>query len=258
MKNKNLSFDEIFLNGDKLFHPGLSVDCVIFGFHQNQLKVLLIKTKNSGKWMLPGGYILKDSGLNEAAQQVLLARTGLKDIFLHQFYAFGDPHRIDYQFNEEFLKYKNIPAEKAQWFLQRFITIGYYALVDYSKTTLKTDAFSEACDWWDLHEIPQLLLDHNQILEKALETLRLQLKNQPIGYNLLSEKFTMPELQKLYETILGKQLDRRNFQKRMLAYGILEKLEERKQGVAHKAPYLYRFHPENYEKALKEGLEKGW
>jgi hypothetical protein len=101
-------------------------------------------------------------------------------------------------------------------------------------------------------------MDHRQILDKALETLRNHLSYHPIGYNLLPEKFTMPELQKMYETILDKQLDRRNFQRKILSYGILRRLKEVKKGVAHKAPYLYSFNLREYEQALKESLQGGW
>lgn len=131
-----------------------------------------------------------------------------------------------------------LPVTPEYWFLQRFITVGYYALVDFSKAVPRPDVTSEACAWWDLQEVPPPALDHHRILQKALETLRKQLHDLPIGYNLLPEKFTMPELQRLYETLLGKKLDRRNFQRKMLGYGILNRLEERKSGVDHKAPYL--------------------
>lgn len=250
--------EEAFKKGGENFHPGFSLDCVIFGFHESTLKVLLLKMKGESLWALPGGFLLKDEEVDMAANRVLQSRTGLENIFLQQFYLFGDPRRNNQEFNREILRKKGIEGESGHWFLQRFITLGYYALVDFSKAHPRPDTLSDACEWWDLDEIPGLILDHNQILEKALETLRLQMSYQPIGYNLLSEKFTMPELQKLYETILGKKLDRRNFQRKILSYGILTRLEERKSGVAHKAPYFYRFNLQKYHQALKEGLQGGW
>ncbi len=240
------------------FHPGLSLDCVIFGFHDTQLKVLLLKMKYTEGWALPGGFVLKDESLENAAYRALKDRTGLDNIFLNQFYVFGEPARADANYNEQLLDNISLdPALKA-FFKQRFITVGYYALVDFSHTVPRPDDISEECRWWNLLEMPPLIIDHDKILNKALETLRLQLRYQPIGYNLLPEKFTMPELQKLYETILGKTLDRRNFQRKILSYGILKKLNETRKGGAHKAPYLYSFDLENYQKALEQGLQGEW
>jgi ADP-ribose pyrophosphatase YjhB (NUDIX family) len=144
------------------------------------------------------------------------------------------------------------------WFAQRFISIGFYALVDFSKAVPTPDIFSESAEWKNLSDIEKLMMDHNQILRKALSTLRLQLNYQPIGFNLLPDKFTMPELQKLYETILDKKLDRRNFQRKILSFGILNKLPETKKGGAHKSPFLYEFNLENYKTALENGLTGGW
>jgi 8-oxo-dGTP diphosphatase len=244
-------------NGSDL-HPGFSIDCVIFGFHANQLKVLLLKMKQADQWALPGGFLYKDEDIEAAAGRILQARTGLRDVFLRQFHLFGHPERSRSGFNGQILQRLQIPARENHWFLQRFITLGFYALVDFSRATPRPDAISEACQWWELTQVPPLILDHDQILTKALETLRLQLDRQPIGYNLLPEKFTMPELQKLYETILGKKLDRRNFQRRILSFGILERLDERRSGGAHKAPYLYQFNRQQYHQALQDGLPGGW
>ena len=250
--------EDLLEKGGEKLHPGFSVDCVIFGFHDNTLKVLLLKMKGEEKWALPGGFMLNEEEVDMAAVRVLKSRTGLDNIFLQQFCLFGSPARCDKSFNRNILQKKGIAANAEHWFMQRFITLGYYALVDFSKATPRPDTLSDAIAWRSLEEVPQLILDHNQILEKALETLRLQLRYQPIGYNLLPDKFTMPELQKLYETILGKQLDRRNFQRKILSYGILNRLEERKSGGAHKAPYLYVFDLKKYNQALKEGLQGGW
>lgn len=232
--------------------PHLSVDCVVFGFHENGLKVLLLKMKHRNEWALPGGFILRHEPVEAAATRVLQERTGLEQIFLQQFHVFSDPGRSEGNTGN------SGGAAQAAWFAQRFITIGFYALVPFDKVKPHPDEISEACTWWDLTEVGSLLLDHNQILKKALEALRLQLHYQPVGINLLPQKFTMPQLQKLYETILGRTLDRRNFQRKMLDFGILERLEERKTGVAHKAPYFYRFNKQRYKQALMEGLEGGW
>lgn len=248
----------ILQKGEELFHPGLSVDCAIFGFHDNQLKVLLLQMKHTDSWALPGGFVYKEEEVEHAAVRVLQLRTGLGNIFLRQFHTFGNPTRSNRQLNRELLVSLGIDAHETHWFLQRFITVGYYALVDFSRAEPRPDATSAHCTWWDLQDMPDLVMDHSHILQKALETMRKQLNDQPIGYNLLPEKFTMPELQRLYETILGKKLDRRNFQRKMLGYGILNRLQERKLGVAHKAPYLYSFNKESYEAALQDGLQQGW
>jgi len=227
----------------------LSVDCVIFGFHENQLKVLLLKWK-VGPWCLPGGFVKKAESLQDSAIRTLHERTALKNIFLQQFYAFGHPLREKGKARDTKLR--------GTWLEDRFVTIGYYALVDYSKVKPHPDMFSDECTWWDIESVPELLYDHNEILTKALEALRLDLHYHPIGYNLLSKKFTMPELQKLYETILAKPVDRRNFQKKILSLKILVRLKERKTGGAHKSPYLYKFDEAKYRKALREGLAGGF
>lgn len=238
--------------------PSLSLDCVIFGFHENQLKVLLLKMKNAKQWSLPGGFVFKNEDVDEAAKRVLKERTGLSKIFLQQFNVFGDPKRSDPNFHRRVLKKDGIELSDDHWLFRRFVTIGYYALVEYSYVNPKPDTFSEFCTWRDIDDLPDLMMDHRQIVDKALQTLRHHLNYHPVGYNLLPEKFTMPQLQRLYETILDKNLDRRNFQRKILSYGILRRLEEVKTGVAHKAPYLYSFDLKKYQRALEEGLQGGW
>ncbi len=248
----------IVQNGSKIFLSSVSVDCVIFGFYGNELKVLLLKMKHAELHGLPGGFILKDEPADAAAIRILKERTGLDTIFLQQFYTFADPKRSDKKVHLNTIKKEGISTDKENWLLQRFVSIGYYALVDFSRVLPAADELSVSCAWQTLHPAPVLMMDHNNILDKALLTLQQQLNNQPIGYNLLPLKFTMPELQKLYETILNKPLDRRNFQRKILGYGILKKLKEVKKGVAHKAPFLYSFDVKNYNIALMDGLGGGW
>ena len=235
----------------------ISLDCVVFGFHANQLKVLLVHLKYSGKWALPGGFVQSNESLETAASRALQERTGLSDIFLKQFQVFSDPIRSNLNPAVKDLQ-ESEGNENLSWFNQRFISVGFYALVEFSKVDPQPDVFSDKCEWKGLDEIGVLMIDHNLILEKALKTLRSQLSYQPIGYNLMPAQFTMPELQKLYETILGKKLDRRNFQRKILSYKILNKLGERKEGQANKAPFLYEFNLGNYQKALKNGLSGEW
>lgn len=239
---------KIFLaKGHKEFLPHISIDCVIFGFHERQLKVLLLKWKEGGSWCIPGGFVRHQESLDASAIRTLKERTGLNNIYLKQFYSFGEPGRDN---SKVLLKRLGV---NGSWLSKRFITVGYYALVDYSKVTPKPDWLTDICEWYDVHKIPKLIYDHNDIVKKALETLQLSLNDVPVGYKLLPSKFTMPELQDLYETILDRKLDRRNFQKKMLSFGVLERLKQRRTGGAHKSPYLYRFDKKKYERAMKAG-----
>jgi len=246
--------EEFCADASKNYLPHISIDCVVFGFHEGVMKVLVLETKNKDEWYLPGGFVLKQEPIENAADRILKERTGLDKIFLQQFHVFGDPHRS----KEHFDMYKDMLPANENWFTNRFLTIGYYALVDFYETTLVQDQFGGMSTWRPLDDLPELRLDHALILKTALDTLRLQLNYQPIGYNLMPKQFTMPELQKLYETILDKKLDRRNFQRRMLGFGILTRSEHLRKGGAHKAPYLYSFDFENYDAALKEGFKGGW
>lgn len=229
--------------------PQLTSDCVILGFHDNQLRVLLLRWKNTPYWSLPGGPVRQSESVDAAANRILQERTGLDDIFLQQFHVFGEEVRYSREDIQEKLKQVVDPAI---WY-KRAISIGYYALVDYSRVTPAPDAYTDECRWWDIREIPPLLFDHNNMIEVALESLRRQLSWQPIGYNLLRDPFTLPELQRLYETILGRNLDPRNFQRKMLRLGILERQEARRRGGAFRSPYLYIFIKDKYEAVLKEG-----
>jgi 8-oxo-dGTP diphosphatase len=232
-----------------IYIPNLSVDCVVFGFHDTTLKVLVTRLKEVDLWALPGGYVLKTENLKEAANRILFSRTGAENIYLQEFKVFSDLNRSDGIFD-------NFPD--TLWNKQRFLSVGFYALVDFHHVNLVMDDFSDACEWKSIDELPDFMMDHRSIFDKALETLRRQLNHKPIGYSLLPEKFTMPELQKLYEIILGKKLNRGNFYRKMLRYDILEKLEESRKGGAHKAPDLYKFDLEKYQLALKNGLNEGW
>ncbi|MCB0570794.1 MAG: NUDIX hydrolase [Phaeodactylibacter sp.] len=238
---------------------GLSVDCVIFGFHQNELKVLLLKLKQLDMWALPGGFVGVTEDVDQAATRVLSERTGLEDIFLQQFFLFGDASRHRAGHGARLAELGAIPAEWADWLDRRFVTLGYYALVEYSRVKApKPDQTSESCEWCALNALPKLMLDHSEILTKAHDTLKKHLNDQPIGLNLLPAQFTMPELQALYETVLGTTLDRRNFQRKMLGYGILNRTGKRMTGAPHKAPWLYEFDEEKYRLALQAGLNTGW
>jgi len=244
---------EHFLTGHEKFLRNISVDCIIFGFNNNELKVLLLNATYAALWTLPGGFILKDEHMDLAAKRILKQRTGLDNIFMQQFHIFSAPERSPKEMNRLFLKNLGVAVEDS-WMFERFLTVGYTALVDFSKVQPVPDTFSFACEWFNIYDTPKLLLDHREILQMALHNLQLQLNYHPVGLNLLPKKFTMPELQKLYETILDKKLDRRNFQRKIVGTGVLKRLDETKKGVAHKAPYYYKFDLRKYEKALKGGM----
>jgi ADP-ribose pyrophosphatase YjhB (NUDIX family) len=229
--------------------PHISIDCAVFGFHESTLKVLLTRLKDQPLWSLPGGYMGKDEDLKEAAGRILNERTGAEDIYLQQFKVFAKVNRSEGFFEE---------YDNTLWHKQRFISIGFYALVDYTDVVPVIDEFSDGCEWMDIDKLPAMMMDHREIFEKALVTLRRQLNYKPIGYKLLPEEFTMPELQKLYEIILGKKLNRGNFYRKMTGYDILDKLDEPRKGGAHKAPNLYKFNEDKYTAALKNGLKEGW
>lgn len=239
------------------FLDHISLDSVVFGFHENELKVLLLRLKHVKEYALPGGFLRKEETLEKAANRVLKERTGLNNIFLNQFKVFSDPDRSKTNKAIQDLIDSGVHPD-LEFFTKRFISVGFYALVDFTKVNPTPDFFSDSCEWKSIGEELPYLVDHKNIISEALEELRLRLNNQPIGYNLLPDKFTMPELQKLYETILGKTLDRRNFQRKILSYKILNKLEERKTGGSYKSSYLYEFNLERYQTALEKGLSGSW
>ena len=232
--------ETVFSSKDWL--PGISVDCVVFCFHENQLKYLTLKFLNSDVWSLPGGVVGKKEGINDAAERVLSERTGLSGIFLEQFYCFGEFGR-NVNARVEFEKIKSDifrTKEDLDWISSRFITMGYLAVVDYSKVNVTLGDISGEFIWQDVSEFRRLFLDHNEIVDKALVKLRECLDTKLIAFSLLPETFTMSEIQQVYETILGTSIVRTNFQRKILSLDILERIEKKYSGGAHKAPYLYR------------------
>ena len=246
-----MDFKEIIINNSKkayeMYVPHISVDTVIFGFNGDQLKVLLLKMKFNQQYFLPGGYMKKEENLESAAIRILRERTQLDKIFLQEFAVFSELNRSEETF-------KDFPDDL--WHKKRFISVGYYALVNHKDVSPIGDELSESCDWIILDELESqnITMDHKQIIEKALNTLREQISYKPIGLNLLPEKFTLSELQKLYEAILGRTLNRGNFYRKIKNIGILKKLDEKRKGGAHKAPDLYTFDQENYFKILENGI----
>ena len=189
----------------------------------------------------------KEENLESAAIRILRERTQLDKIFLQEFAVFSELNRSEETF-------KDFPDDL--WHKKRFISVGYYALVNHKDVSPIGDELSESCDWIILDELESqnITMDHKQIIEIALNTLREEISYKPIGLNLLPEKFTLSELQKLYEAILGRTLNRGNFYRKIKNIGILKKLDEKRKGGAHKAPDLYTFDQENYFKILENGI----
>lgn len=244
----NLIFDT-----DK-FVAGHSVDCVIIGFDRDGLKVLVMKWKGSDMYSLPGGFILKEEDLDKAAIRVLKERAGIELPFLEQFSTFGRVDRRDDNSLAHNFRMLKLPDATIQWFEQRFITTGFLSLVDMDKCDPMPDMMSETIGWYGIDGLPNLIFDHRSIVKKAIQYVRNQINYLPIGITLLPEKFTMKELQHLYESILEKKLDRGNFQRKMLKMGIFRRHEKQLEGGAHKAPYLYSFDKDKYQELLEKGI----
>jgi 8-oxo-dGTP diphosphatase len=190
-----------------------------------------------GEWAIPGGFVRMDETLEQAALRELQEETGIHDVFLEQLYTFGDLERD--------------PRD-------RTITVSYYALINLVEQEIQAATDASEANWFRISEIPKLAFDHDRILQTAIARLRGKIRYEPIGFELLPQKFTLTQLQKLYETILGRKLDRRNFLRKITSIGILNKLDEKKSNVAHKAPNLYSFDKERYETVLNNGLHQGW
>ena len=215
-------------------HPAVTTDCVIFGFDGERLQVLLIERgiePYKGKWAFPGGFLKMDETAEEGARRELKEETGLDGAYMEQFHTFSAPERD--------------PRE-------RVITIAYYALVKIQEVKGGDDAASAR--WFPLDDIPSLAFDHDYILRMATQRLREQIHFQPIGFELLPERFTLKELQLLYEAILGINFDRRNFSKKMMHLEILIDLEETVWPTPKREAKLYKFNAEKYEELKRKGF----
>lgn len=222
-------------------NPNVSVDCAIFSFDGSELEVLLIErmagetTLEDDLLALPGNLIYQNENLDQAANRVLFELTGLENIFLEQVYTFGDPARITKQKDQNWLKKIRAHPEA------RVITVAYTSLVKKSNLKVSPSSFARKALWVKVLEVPQLAFDHNDIFTKALDFLKQKIYLQPLGYELLPERFTLAQLQKLYEAILDDSFDKRNFRRKILRSSFIIPLDEKQQGVAHKPARLYRF-----------------
>ena len=223
-------------------NPNVSVDCVVFGFDNEKLNVLLIEQKDVGQDLkqlaLPGDLVVENESLDYSAKRVLKELTDLEGIYLHQFHAFGNPTRVK---NVKDLAWLQSYRENPQ---ARVITIAYFALVKMDDFKPDASSFAERVFWQDIHDIPELAFDHNEILKAGLENLRHEFLHKNIGFELLPEKFTLNQLQVLHEIILDQNLDKRNFRKKVLKDKLVTGLEEKQKGVLHKPAQLFSLNKE--------------
>ena len=216
--------------------PALTVDCVIFGLDESaKLKILLIQRGHDpyeGQWALPGGFVDMDEPLEEAALRELKEETGVENVFIEQLYTFGSPHRDP---------------------RGRVVTVVYYALINLAEYRIAADSDARDVRWFPVDDLPTLAFDHAAILEVAIKRLRSKMQYQPVGFELLPDSFTLTHLQQLYETILGKNLNKRNFRTKFLKMDILKEVSILR-GVAHRPAQLYAFDKNKYEDYILRGF----
>lgn len=217
--------------------PALTVDCVVFGLDQdNLLKIILIQRQLPpfpGQWALPGGFVRVEESLEAAARRELREETGIENVFLEQLYTFGEVDRD--------------PRD-------RVVTVAYYALVNLWEHRIEATTDARDAAWFPVTKTPPLPFDHQRILATALARLKSKVRYEPIGFELLPKKFTLSQLQKLYETILEQELDKRNFRKKILKMDLLLALDETQQEVAHRAARLYQFDEFKYQHLKEKGF----
>jgi len=240
---------------ERLVHPNISVDCVIFGFDFEKLNVILVErhlidpeTQEEliSDYTLTGNHVYADEPLEEAAKRVLYNLTGLHDIFLEQFYTTGDPDRLKNPKDQLWLERigKN-PQD-------RVVSVCYFSLLNCNEVTLQKG--ERNVDWYPVNEVSNLAFDHDEILKIGLRSLQVKLQYEPIGFEMLPEKFTLSQLQKLYEVVFGVEFDKRNFRKKVAKMKYLIQLDEKQKGVSHKPARYYMFSREVYEKTKTDIL----
>jgi ADP-ribose pyrophosphatase YjhB (NUDIX family) len=232
-----MNYREFLEHGGAYFLPNLSVDLVIIGYEDQQLKCLLLQIGE--KWLLPGGYIGKAESVDAAAARILKERTGLEDPHLKFLSVFGDADR---QFREEWKKFveeSGQPWREDYWFNSRFVSLAYYSLVDIRNTHPVPGAFDEAVAWFPFEDLPRMWMDHRAIAGEARQRLKADIHAEHLTHMLLPKKFTMPQLHQLHQSILQEKIDRSRFQKKMLATGIYKRLPKLQKDTPGRNPYLY-------------------
>ena len=215
----------------------LAVDCIIFGYDilEREIKLLLFKRifePAKGRWSLAGGFVDPDESLDEAASRILRKLTGLDSVYMKQSYAYGEKDRD--------------PGD-------RVVSVAYFALIPIRDID-KELAIRNGVSWRSLSSLPDLIFDHPLMVKRALSDLQNQVKIRPVGFELLPEKFTLVQLQDLYEAIYHRQVDKRNFRKKILSMGILEKLDEKERETSKKGAYYYKFNELTYKKLRQNGF----
>lgn len=213
----------------------VAVDCIILGFKDNEINVLIIKRKFEpllGERSLLGGFVRENESLNDTVARVVAEYTGVENMYMEQVGTYGEIGRD---------------------LVERVITVVYYALIDMEKFDQELQKEHNA-KWVNINEVGALILDHNKFLKDTIKLLRRRTATRPIGFNLLPEKFTLPQLQSLYEAIYQTPLDKRNFRKKLFEMDILEKLEEKDKSMSKRGAYYYKFNKEKYDRLLEEGL----
>ena len=215
----------------------VTVDAVVFGYENpGKISLLLVKRKwppHQGKWAIPGGYVLEDESLETAVERELSEETGVTISYLEQLYTFGNPGRDP---------------------RGRVVTIAYYALVRPGGFELKADTDAEDAAWFDINELPELAFDHSVIIEKAIERLRGKVTYEPVGFELLDEKFPFSDLENLYAALLNRPIDRRNFRKKVMSYGLITELNEKVKRGAGRPASLFQFDKTRYQELRSQGL----
>lgn len=242
--------------GERQLMRSLSVDCVIFGFDLEELKVLLVEREMRSPedesvifsdLTLTGYHIYEDENLHDAASRIVKELTGLENLVLQQFHAFGALNRLSQPNDQKWLE------QFGDVFSKRVVSVGYYSLLP--SIDVKLTFSGRKVTWYSVYETKNLAYDHQQIIDSAIEHLRYKLKYEPIGFELLPEKFTLSQMQKLYESIFGTEFDKRNFRKKVSQMSYVVPLNEKQTGVAHKPAQLYMFSRDVYEKTRKERFD---
>ena len=238
-----MDLKEFYERGAEYFLPNLSIDMVIIGYRDHELKCLLLQIGD--KWLLPGGHIAINESVIDAVKRILRGRTGLQETHMKFLSIFGDKNRQFSEEYKEFFEKSGLPWDKDYWLNNRFVTLSYYSLVNIENTHPIVGQFDEAFDWFNIDDLPNMWMDHKSIIKEARNRLKGDIMHEQVTYNLLANHFTMPELHQLHQTILEKKLDRSRFQKKMLSSGMFERLPKRQNESPGSNPYQYRLKSEN-------------
>ncbi|PHN05949.1 NUDIX hydrolase [Flavilitoribacter nigricans] len=244
--------------GEKQFMPQLSINSVIFGFTGERLVVLATQPPMAEIWVIPGEFVYQTESIDEAAHRSLRQQLGIDEIFLRQFRTFGEADRSFAGQMVDYFEKAGVDKSKYGWLTKRFVTIGYYACADFRKIEPQPSSLFEDIRWIDIDEIDLLAMDHANIVREARAVLTRDLLDLPVIASLLPDTFTIPELQKLHEAILGRAIDRGNFRQKVLRTNILEKVGERNTANTRRPPGLYRFNRNRYRELLEEEVKIGF